>query len=125
MKTNPVNWFEVPVAELERAVRFYEAMLNVTLKREHLQGQPPMAIFLRGEAGGVGGALIKDERVRPSADGSVVYFHAGKDLAGCVERAQRAGGKVLLPPTEIGDPGAIALVLDTEGNRVGLHSPRA
>jgi uncharacterized protein len=116
---NAVNWFELPVVNLERAQKFYETVLGVKLKPEVFGGMP-MAIF--PYQGGVGGALLKDARFRPTADGAVVYL-AAEGLEGCLKRVEAAGGKVMLPRTDIGDPGFIALVLDTEGNRVGLHEP--
>jgi predicted enzyme related to lactoylglutathione lyase len=124
---NVINWFEIPAQDLGRAQRFYETMLCVALKPETFAGMA-MALFPyeQGEGGrGVGGALVKDARFRPSADGAVVYLDAGAGLDGCLQRAQAAGGKVVLPRTDIGAPGFIAMIVDTEGNRVGLHEARA
>jgi predicted enzyme related to lactoylglutathione lyase len=85
-----------------------------------------MALFPYDQgARGVGGALVKDVRFRPSPDGAVVYLDAGSGLDGCLQRAQAAGGKVVMPRTDIGAPGFIAMIVDTEGNRVGLHEARA
>ena len=81
----------------------------------------PHAIFLRGEGSqGVGGSLVANPALKPGG-GGVVYLDARGDLAGALERAPKAGGKVLLPSTSIGPMGTIALVQDTEGNTVGLH----
>lgn len=122
-----INWFEIPAQDLERARRFYEAVLGITLRPEVFAGME-MAIFPYGEGAGgrgVGGALVRDARFRPSADGAVVYLDARAGLDGCLERAKAAGGKVVVPRTDIGAPGFIALILDTEGNRVGLHEYKA
>ncbi len=123
---NAINWFELPAQDLQRARRFYETVLSVTLKPEVFAGMD-MALFPYepGAGGGVGGALVKDARFRPSTDGAVVYLDARAGLDGCLERARVAGGQVLMPRTDIGAPGFIALVQDTEGNRVGLHQARA
>lgn len=118
-----INWFEIPAQDLERARRFYETVLGVSLKPEVFAGMS-MALFPYGRGEGVGGALVKDARFRPSQDGAVVYLDARAGLDGCLQRAQAAGGKVVLPRTDIGAPGFIALILDTEGNRVGLHAYR-
>jgi len=67
---------------------------------------------------------VKDGRFRPSPDGTVVYLDAGAALDDCLRLVEAAGGRVVLPRTDIGDPGFIALVVDTEGNRVGLHQAR-
>jgi predicted enzyme related to lactoylglutathione lyase len=118
---NAATWFELPATDLARAQRFYEAVLGAKLRPEKFAGMD-MAIFPYQE--GVGGALVHDARFRPSADGAVVYLAVEGSLDACVRRVEEAGGKVVLPKTDIGDPGFIALVLDSEGNRVGLHSPR-
>lgn len=119
---NALNWFEIPVSDMDRAVRFYEATLGLTLKRETFTGMP-MAIFEADEAG-VAGALVSDPRRRPSADGALVYLDAAGKLDACLTRVAPQGGAVVLAKTDIGAPGFIALVRDTEGNLVGLHAPR-
>lgn len=121
--TNALNWFEIPVLDLARATRFYEEVLGERLKQETF-AEVPMAIFVRKDPQALSGALIKDSRRRPSADGSLIYLNAAGKLDACLERVAKAGGTVLMPKTEIGDPGFIALVRDTEGNTLGLHAPR-
>lgn len=118
---NAINWFELPVDDLPRAQRFYETVLGAKLKAETFGGMA-MAIFPYSE--GVGGALVKNVRYRPAPDGTLVYLDAGGSLDACLARVEAAGGRVVMPRTDIGEPGFIALVLDTEGNRVGLHEPR-
>jgi predicted enzyme related to lactoylglutathione lyase len=119
---NSVNWFEIPTTNLERATHFYETMLGTRLKREVFGGIPQALIL--GDKDGAGGALIQDAKRKPSAEGTLVYLNAKKDLDGCVERATRSGGRVVLPKTDIGEPGFIAIVADTEGNHVALHMER-
>ncbi len=119
---NAINWFELPVQDLARARKFYETTLGASLRAETM-GPMQMAIFPYAPGKGVGGALVKHADFKPSADGAVVYLDA-PDLDACLARAERAGGKVVLPRTDIGDPGFIALIVDTEGNRVGLHAER-
>ena len=117
-----INWFEIFVADLDRATRFYETMLGVPLHRETFAGTP-MAIFAGGQDV-VGGALVQDPQRKPSAEGPLVYLNAAGKLDAVLGRVASARGSVLLPKTDIGDPGFIAIVQDSEGNRVGLHSPR-
>jgi hypothetical protein len=124
MNPNTINWYEIPTTDLDRAARFYETLLGIKLKREVFFGTPH-AIFVRGEGTGegtkgVGGSLVANPKLKPGG-GGVVYLDARGDLAGALERAPKAGGKVLMPSTSIGPMGTIALVEDTEGNTVGLH----
>ena len=121
---NAINWFEIPTVDLDRAARFWETVLASPLKREKFGKGQDLAIFGRGEDGGVAGALVKDETRKPHAGGTYVYLDAKGDLDGCLERVPRAGGKVVVPRTDIGPAGYFALVLDTEGNTVGLHMER-
>ena len=119
---SPVTSFELPTADLARARAFYEAVLSISLHAEVFTGMP-MALFPY-EQGGVGGALVQDARYRPSRDGAVVYLDTAGALDACLSRVVGAGGKVVMPRTDIGPPGFIALIEDTEGNRVGLHMAR-
>jgi predicted enzyme related to lactoylglutathione lyase len=121
--TNTINWFEIPTTDLDRASKFYEAVLATSLKREHFAGSDMHMAVFQGEQQAVRGALIADKRRKPVADGALVYLHA-PDLEASLVRAEQAGGSVVLPKTDIGEPGFIALVRDTEGNVVGLHAPR-
>ena len=120
---NALNWFEIPSTDLERAIRFYEKVLEVKLVKEVFAGTP-MAVFPAGHPADVQGALIQTAQRKPSADGALIYLNVTGKLDECLDRIPRAGGAVLLPKTDIGDPGFIAVFRDTEGNSVGLHAPR-
>jgi len=122
--THALNWFEIPVVDMKRAVAFYEAMLDVKL-REELFGGVPNAIFPHEREAGVGGSLICDGKRKPAKDGAVIYLPAPDGVDVAARRAKKAGGTVLAEKIDIGDPGFIALVVDTEGNHIGLHAPRA
>lgn len=122
--THAINWFEIPTTDLDRATRFYEALLGVALKREHFAGSDMAMAIFPGEEESVRGALIATSRRKPVADGALVYLHA-PDLDACLARLEKAGGSVVSPKLDIGEPGFIALVKDSEGNVVGLHAPRA
>jgi predicted enzyme related to lactoylglutathione lyase len=125
MQRNMVGWFEVPVTDMERAVRFYEAVFGITLSR-HPMGPLDMAWFPWDEkAPGAAGSLVKHpEHYKPSTDGVLIYFSSiTGDLADELARVEPAGGKMLMPKTQITpDIGYMALFVDTEGNRVALHS---
>jgi predicted enzyme related to lactoylglutathione lyase len=119
---NALNWFEIPTQDIDRATRFYEQVLGAPLKRERFEGIE-IAMFPSDQAG-VGGALVRDPRRQPGPGGSIVYLAANGQLDACLGRTAKAGGEVVLPRTDIGEPGFIALVKDTEGNVIGLHAPR-
>lgn len=120
---NAVNWFEIPVLDLDRAQTFYETLFDAPLRREQM-GPNAMAVFPY-EKYGVGGCLMAGEdRVQPSTDGAVVYLNAEPSLNNVLARVEAAGGRVSLPRTELPEGmGCFAHITDSEGNRVGLHAP--
>jgi uncharacterized protein len=117
-----ITWFEIPTVQLERAATFYEKVLGVELRRDTFMNVPH-AFFPAERPAGVGGALIFDADRKPGASGTVPYLPAPR-LETALDGVAAAGGKVVLGATDIGDPGTIALIRDTEGNLVGLHRPR-
>jgi predicted enzyme related to lactoylglutathione lyase len=120
---NALSWFEIPVADMKRAVKFYEATLNGKLREETFFGTLN-AIFPyeRGEHS-VGGALVLDAKKKPSKEGTTVYLPVD-DVDAAVARAKKAGAAVIAPKIDIGDMGIIALLVDTEGNQIGLHAEK-
>jgi uncharacterized protein len=120
---NSINWFEIPCQDLMRATKFYEHMLSVELEKTEFMGVPH-GIF-PGSEGALRGALIQDASRRPSNTGTLVYLNAGSELDACLERAAEHGGSVEVPRTSLGPQGFFAIVRDTEGNLVGLHTPPA
>ncbi len=122
LNPNVPAWFEIPVADLDRAQAFYETVLDVNLRREDF-GAGVMAVFPSGGKPNAGGALIAHEDCRPNVQGSVVYLSV-TDLAPALERANRHGGDTLVPRTALPqDLGWFAQFRDCEGNRIGLWSP--
>jgi hypothetical protein len=125
MKNNPVGWFEIPVINMDRAVSFYESVFNIKLSRE-LLGPLEMALFPEAEteSGSAGSLVMNKEYYKPSADGVLLYLTSTSgDLSDELGRVENAGGKVLIPKRKISDKfGFMALMLDTEGNRIALHS---
>ena len=118
---NAINFFEIPSIDFERAVAFYRAILEIEFHHEVFLGIPS-AMFPASEDG-AGGAIIHSD-TRPSTDGPVLYLNANGKLRAAIERVEQAGGRIVQPVMSIGDPGYIAIILDTEGNRIGLHSER-
>jgi len=116
-----LTWFEIPAADLPRATRFYEAVLGSKLKSETM-GPKELAIFPYAEPG-VGGCLIAGDGHAPAPSGTVVYLAVSPALDDALDRVKRAGGKIALPKTALPEGmGVFAHVIDSEGNRVGLHA---
>jgi predicted enzyme related to lactoylglutathione lyase len=122
---NIIGWIEIPVIDMERAIAFYEAVFDFKLHRANLANLD-MAMFPWVEnSEGSGGSLVYNpEYYRPSADGTLVYFTAfSGDLANELSRVESSGGRVIMPKTQISEEhGYMALFVDTEGNRIGLHN---
>ncbi len=121
-QTNAVNWFEIPVLDISRAQTFYEALLGAPMRREAM-GPQTLAVFAYDEAG-VGGCLLAGPEVpAPSVNGALVYLNATPSLDAALARVAAAGGRIATPKVQLpGDMGVFAHVVDTEGNRVGLHA---
>jgi len=124
MDRNVVGWFEIPASDMERAIKFYEAVFGFKLER-HEMGELDMAWFPFADVPGAPGSLVyHKEFYKPSTDGTLIYFtcHSG-DLENELSKVEPAGGKVLMPKKLITeDIGYMALCVDTEGNRIALHS---
>lgn len=117
-----ITWFEIPATNLARAATFYETVLGRKLEREAL-GPYEMAVFPYQQHGGVGGCVVSGEGYNPSAQGNVVYVNAAPRIDDALARVEGAGGRIALPKTELpGGMGYFAHVIDSEGNRIGLHA---
>lgn len=120
---NPLTYFEIPVTDLERAIRFYETAFDCKLERSTIDGNE-MAVFPgTPSAPGCIGALAKGPTYKPSMDGARVYFHTD-DIDRTLQIVVKSGGKIEYPKTSIGELGSVAEFIDTEGNRIALHSPK-
>jgi len=114
-----ISWFEIPATDIVRARRFYETVFAFEMKPLDVANLR-MALFPTG-----GGALCQNATsYKPSPDaGPLLYLHAPPDLAVALARVEKAGGKVVVPKRQISpDFGYMAVFVDTEGNRVALHS---
>ncbi len=125
MKNNAVGWFEIPVVSMDRAIAFYENVFDIKMDR-HQFGPIEMAWFpWTQEGSGSTGSLVQHpDHYKPSTDGVLIYLtaHSG-DLSNELSRVETAGGKVIQGKKQISEEyGYMALVIDTEGNRIALHS---
>jgi len=119
---NVINWFEIPAKNFDRACEFYSTVLDGEIHKMDNPSGTKMG-FLPGTApDSIGGAVVQGEGYEPSNKGSLVYLNGGSDLSGPLAKVEKAGGKILLPKTSIGENGFIAQFTDPEGNRVALHS---
>jgi hypothetical protein len=113
-------WFEIPARDLDRAVKFYETVLDARLRRESM-GPMQMAVF-PSEKAAPSGALVAADGYTPSAQGTVVYLNLD-DIRPALQRVPAAGGEVRVPRTPLPDGmGFFATLRDSEGNTVGLYS---
>lgn len=121
--TNAANWFEIPVKDFDRAKKFYTTVLETSIKDAHMEDMKYGILPHDMENNGVGGAIVEAKGGQePSANGTTVYLNGGNDLNIALSRVEEAGGRILMPKTSVGEEGFIAHFIDTEGNKVALHS---
>lgn len=121
---NAISWFEIPSSDLARAQQFYETIFNLKLNPIDLPNIQ-MRMFPIEDMMGVGGAIVNSGGFhKPSlTDGPLIYLNGNPDVQTILDRVEAAGGKIMVPKTEISpDYGFMAVIIDTEGNRIGLHS---
>ncbi len=120
-----VSWFEIPATDLTRATRFYETIMEVQLIPMDLENIK-MRMFPVGDMiNDIGGAIVDSGGFhKPSGtDGVLIYLNGNPDVQHVLDKVEAAGGKIFLPKTEISPEfGYMAIIIDTEGNRIGLHS---
>ncbi len=122
---NAISWFEIGTTDLERATRFYETIFRIKLNPLDLQNIRMRMFPLDNMMTGIGGAIVDSGGFhKPSAtDGPLVYLNANPDVQLVLDKVESAGGKIMVPKTEISpEYGFMAVIMDSEGNRIGLHS---
>lgn len=113
--------FEIPATDMSRAIHFYQNVLNLKIEKMELPGMEMGLLPFEDQA--VIGVLMKGEGYEPSASGVTLYLNGGHDLQIVLERVEKNGGKVLVPKSPHADEsGFFAIFLDSEGNKLGLHS---
>ena len=121
--TNSLNWFEIPVRDMARAKHFYQVIFSIHLHEMEMMGMIMAGFPGEPGSGKVSGALVQSENHIPSAEGVVLYLNANPDMSPVLERIAQEGGHIVLPKTLISpEIGFMAFFIDTEGNKVGLHS---
>jgi hypothetical protein len=118
---NTIVWADIPVTDLDRARKFYGAVLEAEI--DLMEGQTDVALLPMDEDG-ASADLVKSERATPGAGGITVYLDSKGDPEGMLERAVAAGGQVTMPVSDMGEMvGFIGFFIDSEGNRIGVHAP--
>jgi predicted enzyme related to lactoylglutathione lyase len=117
-----INWFEIPATDFERAVRFYSEIFAFDMPTRDM-GQVRMGFFQHEPGAGTGGAVVCGDGCVPSQTGAKLYLNAGEDLQPVLDRVEPAGGTIVMGKTQISpDIGYYAIIVDSEGSRVYLHS---
>lgn len=122
---NAISWFEIPATEIDRAQKFYETIFGISLQSMDMPSMKMRTFPLDDPMNGVGGSIVDSGGFhKPSAtDGPLIYLNGNPDVQNVLDKVEAAGGQITVPKTEISpDYGFMAVFLDTEGNRVALHS---
>ena len=120
---NALNWFEIPATDINRAKTFYDTIFGINMDVQEMMGMH-MAFFPYDPGSGkASGAVVKSEMHKPSQEGSIIYLNANPNMDNVIDRIQSAGGQVVMPKTKISDDiGHMAFFIDSEGNKMALHS---
>ena len=120
--TNALNWFEIPATDISRAKNFYETIFEIKMEEMEMSGMKYAMFPFDPIVGKIAGGLAQSPMHTPSSTGSIIYLNANPDLQNVLDRIEKAGGKISMPKTSIGQNGFMAFFIDTEGNRIALHS---
>jgi predicted enzyme related to lactoylglutathione lyase len=120
--TNALNWFEIPATDISRAKKFYEAIFEIIMQEMEMPNMKYAMFPVDAMKGKIGGGLAQSPMHNPGVTGSIVYLNANPDLQKVLDRIEKAGGKITMPKTSIGQNGFMAFFTDSEGNSIGLHS---
>jgi len=127
-QTNVLTWFEIPVTDTKRAKQFYETILDIQMTtREFPETHEALTFFpydpdvIQATSGRITGVLAESPQSKPATEGILVYINAYPQIQDVLDRVEDAGGKIVVPKMQM-NAGYIAIILDTEGNRVGLHA---
>ncbi len=122
---NAISWFEIPAIDLNRATQFYETIFDIKLHPMDMDNIRMRMFPLKDNMTGVGGAVVDSGGFhKPSlTEGPLIYLNGNPDLQKILDKVDSAGGSVMVPKTPISpEYGFMAVIIDTEGNRIGLHS---
>lgn len=117
-----ISMFEIPATDISRAIKFYQALLDIKIEKMDVEGMQMGILPYEGQM--VTGVIVKADGYKPSADGVTMYLNAGENLQVALDRVEKNGGQIIIPKTAHADgSGYFAIFLDSEGNRMALNSP--
>lgn len=122
---NAISWFEIPTTDIDRAQKFYEAIFNISMIPMDMPNIKMCMFPLDDMMTQVGGALVDSAGFHKSSnsEGPLIYLNANPDVQNILDKVEAAGGKILVPKTEISpEYGYMAIFIDSEDNRIGLHA---
>lgn len=118
---NLVNFIDIPAADFSRAVSFYKAILGLEITETDAFGTKMG--FFPTDGTNVSGAIVQGEDYQPSTQGVIVYLNGGSDLQTVLDKVATNNGKIIVPKTHISpEVGYIGMFIDTEGNKMAVHS---
>ena len=120
-----ISWFEIPATNLGRASKFYETIFGISLIPMDLPDIKMRMFPVEDQMTDIGGAIVDSGGFhKPSAtDGPLIYLNGNPDVQKVLDKVEAAGGSIMMPKTEISpEYGFMAVIIDTEGNRIGLHN---
>lgn len=118
-----IGMFEIPATNINRALNFYESILDIKIEKIELEGMKMGILPYEGQQ--VTGVIIEADGYEPSTKGVTVYLNAGENLQNILDKITKNGGKILIPKTPHADQdGFFAVFIDCEGNKLGLHSKK-
>ena len=122
--TNSLNWFEIPATDISRAQKFYETVFDISMAPlPEMMGMKMTGFPADMGNGKATGALAQSAQHTPSTNGVVIYLNANPEIQPVVDRVVAAGGQVVMPPMDISpEIGKMAFIIDTEGNKIGIHA---
>jgi len=117
-----VSIIEIPATDISRAIDFYQAIFDITIEKLEFPGMEMGILPYENQV--VTATIVKGEGYEPSAKGITTYLNGGNNLQTILDKVEDSGGKIITPKTPHADEsGFFALFQDTEGNKLGLHSP--
>ena len=121
--TNSLNWFEIPVTDMQRAKHFYQVILSMHMDESTMMGMQMAFIPYEPGSGKASGALVQGDGCMPGQLGSLIYLNANPAMDGVLEKIESMGGTIVMPKTPISpEIGYMAVFIDSEGNKMALHS---